>query len=817
MRDAPALPKDRRTGSPSEGTGRRAGSESGAAARAPRSVLAALTGSRGSRAAARRVVAATLALVLAIGAGLAAAITPFTVKDIRVEGVQRIEAGTIFSYLPIKVGDTVDDEKVAAAIKALFATGFFRDVRIEAQNDVLLVVVQERPTISRIDVSGNKEFDTDTLKKALKEIGVADARIFDRSALDRAEQEIKRQYLARGRYAAKVTVTVTPQQRNRVAINIAIEEGDASKIARINIVGAIAYPERELLGLMTLTTPGWTTWYTKNDQYSKQKLSADLEVLRSFYQNRGYLEFNVDSTQVSITPDKEDIYITINITEGPRYTVSEVRLGGDLPVPRPELAQLVQLRTGDVFSRERLQATVKAISDRLGTEGYAFANVNAVPEIDRDKLQAAFTIFLDPGRRVYIRKININGNVRTRDEVIRREMRQLEAAWYDGARIERSKVRIKRLGFFDDVNIETPPVAGAPDQADVEVTVTERPTGNLLAGVGYSSSDKLVFNASVSQQNIFGSGNALTAGINTSSVNRTISLVFTEPYWTVDGVSRTLEGYQRNLDPSTFSVAPYSSSTLGAAASFGIPISETDTVNVGLRFEHTDLSLYANSPLYYFYYVSQFGYVTNSVVLSAGWARDTRDDILYPNKGVLQVAGVEAGIPVVDLTYYKANYLIQWFWPVYGDFVLMLRGDVGYADGYSGKPLPFYKVFYAGGVGSVRGYETASLGPRDIVGNALGGQRKIIGNAELFYPLLKGDKSVRASVFVDAGQISGVPGAGAVVDALQQGAEKFRYSYGVGLAWNSPVGPLKFSYALPFQQKQGDRLQAFQFQVGSVF
>ena len=507
---------------------------------------------------ARCVAFALLALALALVANPAAAITPFVVKDIRVEGVQRTEAGTVFSYLPIKVGDTIDDEKVALAVKALFATGFFRDVRLEVQDNVVLVVVQERPTISKVDISGNKEFDTDTLKKALKEIGVAEARIFDRSALDRAEQEMKRQYLSRGRYAAKVTVTVTPQERNRVAINIAIEEGDASKIARINIVGESAYSEGELLGLMTLTTPGWTTWYTKNDQYSKQKLSADLETLKSFYQDRGYLEFNVDSTQVSITPDKEDIYITINLTEGPRYTVSDIRLGGDLPIPAPELGQLVQMRVGEVFSRERLQASVKAISDRLGTEGYAFANVNAIPEIDRDKQQAAFTIYLDPGRRVYIRKININGNVRTRDEVIRREMRQLESAWYDGARIERSKVRIRRLGYFDDVNIETPPVAGASDQADIEVTVTERATGNLLAGIGYSSSDKLVFNASVSQQNIFGSGNALTAGINTSSVNRTISLTFTEPYWTVDGVSRTLEVYQRNIDPSSLSVAPYS-------------------------------------------------------------------------------------------------------------------------------------------------------------------------------------------------------------------------------------------------------------------
>ena len=740
----------------------------------------------------------------------ALAITPFVVKDIRVEGVQRTEAGTVFSYLPIKVGDTIDDEKAAQAVKALFATGFFRDVRLEAQDGVLLVVVQERPTISKVDFSGNKEFDNDTLKKALKDIGITDARIFDRSALDRAEQEIKRQYLSRGRYGAKVTVTVTPQERNRVAINITIEEGDASKIARINIVGANTFPESELLGLLQLTTPGWITWYTKNDQYSKQKLTADLEALRSFYQNRGYLEFNADSTQVSITPDKDDIYITINVTEGPRYTVSDVQLGGDLPLPGPELARLVQIRPGETFSRERLQASVKAISDRLGAEGYAFANVNALPELDREKLRAAFTIYVDPGRRVYIRKININGNIRTRDEVIRREMRQLESAWYDGARIERSKVRIKRLGYFEDVNIETPPVAGVSDQADVEVTVTEKSTGNLLAGVGYSSADKVVFNASVSQQNIFGSGNGLIASFNTSKINRTVSVAFTEPYWTVDGISRTLEVYQRNIDPSSLGVvSSFASSTIGTSVGFGVPISETDTINVGFRYEHTKLSLFSTSPPAYVVYVAQFGSITDSIIASAGWTRDTRDDILYPNRGLLQSLGVEVGLPIADLSYYKVNYLHQWFWPVYGDLVVMLRGDFGYGNGYSGRPLPFFKAFFAGGVGSVRGYDTSSLGPRDTFGNVIGGKRKIVGNVEAFYPVLKGDKSVRASVFVDAGQI--------YQNGLQTANESFRYSTGLGVAWNSPIGPLKFSYGVPLNAKAGDRIQHFQFQIGTVF
>jgi outer membrane protein insertion porin family len=753
---------------------------------------------------------ALLAALLASAASVCAwAVEPFVVRDIRVEGVQRTEAGTIFNYLPIKVGDRVTDERISDAVKALYATGFFRDVRLEAQGDVLIVAVQERPTISSLTYVGNKEFDTDTIKKALRDIGIAEARIFDRSALERAEQELKRQYITRGKYAANVQTTVTPQERNRVAINFTIDEGDSAKIARINIVGAKAFTEKQLLSEMTLTTPGWLTWYTKNDQYSKQKLSADLEALRSYYQNRGYLEFNVDSTQVSITPDKEDIYITLNITEGPRFTVGDVRVAGDLVVPADELERLIRIKPGEVFSRERLQASAKDVSDRLGAEGYAFANVNAVPELDRDKQTASFTFYVDPGRRAYVRKINVSGNAKTRDEVIRREFRQLEDAWYDGPRIERSKVRVKRLGYFDDVNIETPPVPGAPDQIDVEVAVTEKSTGNLLAGVGYSSAEGIVLNASVSQQNIFGTGNALAVGVNTSRFNRQYSVLFTEPYYTIDGVSRTIEAYQKSLDPTGLAIAQYASKTLGAALGFGVPITETDTINFGGRFEHTNITLFDDTPPVYRDFVRQFGEASNAYILTAGWSRDTRDDILYPSRGRLQSVLLETGLPFGDLSYYKLQYTHSIYWPVYGDLVVMARGDVGWGNGYSGKPLPFFKAFFAGGVNSVRGYDTASLGPQDEFGNALGGRRKIVGNLEAFYPILKGDKAVRASVFADAGQIW--------ANGDQSQFESFRYSAGVGIAWNSPIGPLKFSYAIPLNAREGDREQRFQFQAGTAF
>jgi len=762
----------------------------------------------------RRALPALIAAWLAASAALAA--DPFVVRDIRVEGVQRTEAGTIFSYLPIKVGERVDDEKIAAAVKALYATGFFRDVRLEAQGDVLIVTVQERPTISSLTFVGNKEFDTDTIKKALKDIGISEARIFDRSALERAEQELKRQYITRGLYGATVQTTVTPQERNRVALNFTIVEGDASKIARINIVGNQAFSEKQLLSEMNLTTPGWLTWYTKNDQYSKQKLQADLETLRSYYQNRGYLEFTIDSTQVSITPDRQDIYITINLTEGSRYTVGSVGIAGDLVVPQPELDALIRMRPGEVFSREKLQASAKDISDRLGAEGYAFANVNAVPEVDRDKNTASFTFFVDPGRRAYVRKINITGNPKTRDEVIRREFRQLEGAWYDGPRIDRSKVRIKRLGYFEDVNIETPPVPGSSDQVDLEVTVIEKSTGNLLAGIGYSSSEGVVLSASISQQNIFGSGNALSLAVNTSRYNRTYSGTFYEPYWSVDGVSRTLELYEKTLDPTGLAISQYGSRTFGAAVGFGVPVTETDTINYGLRFEQTKLTLFQDSPPVYINFVRQFGYVSNAFIASAGWSRDTRDDILYPSKGRLQSFSFETGLPFGDLAYYKVQYLQSWYYPLYGDFVVNLRGNIGWADGLDNKPLPFFKAFYAGGPGTVRGYENSSLGPRDIYGNTLGGRRLITGTAEAFYPILKGDKAVRASVFVDAGQVWATNDSPAENQAYP-GSQDFRYAAGVGVSWNSPLGPLKFSYAIPFGTKPYDRIQKFQFSAGTAF
>jgi outer membrane protein insertion porin family len=763
-------------------------------------------------------------LIMALFAAVPAfAFEPFIVKDIRVEGIQRTEAGTVFNYLPVRVGERFDEGQAAEAIRALFATGFFSDVKIEVENDVIVVVLDERPAIAQIDFEGVKEFEEDALKAGLREIGLAESRIFDRALLERAEQELKRQYLSRGKYAATVTTTVTPLERNRVGINFAVEEGDVAKIRQINIVGAKAFEEDELLDQMQLRTPGWLTWYTKNDQYSRQKLSADLETLRSFYLDRGYLDFNIDSTQVSITPDKKDIYITVNITEGERYTVTGVRFTGELVLPESEYLALTQIRPGETFSRARLTETTKAITDRLGNEGYAFANVNASPEIDKEKREVAFTIFVDPGRRVYVRRINVGGNTRTRDEVVRREMRQMEGGWYDAAAINRSRDRIDRLGHFETVTVETPPVAGTTDQVDVNFAVKERPTGNLMLGAGFSSSENVVLSAAVSQQNLFGSGNALMFQLNTSEASRTFALSFTNPYYTVDGVSLGWDLYHRTYDPSeSYSVSRYKTVSTGAGMRIGYPIAEDDSINFGLAVDRTDITTYEESPFAYKDFCRDFGcsdpsgvgeVTVDSLVASAGWSRDGRDSFIYPRKGVYQRVHGEVAVAPGDLRYGKLSYQYQHWFPIGRDFALMLNGEGGWAEGYGGKEVPFYKNYYVGGIGSVRGYEQSSIGPRDPEDpdDALGGTRKLVGNAEFYFPLPGSgtDRSFRMSAFLDAGYVWGED------DDIR--ADDLRYSTGLAFSWSSPIGPLKFSLGYPLNEKEDDQVENFQFQLGSVF
>ena len=757
-----------------------------------------------------------LILVSGLFANSALALEPFVVKDIRVEGLQRTEAGTVFTYLPVKVGETMNDDLASQAIKSLYNTGFFKDVRIEAEGDVLVVTVQERSSIAQIDFSGNKSFPTDKMKEGLKQIGIAEGQIFDKSQLDRAEQEVKRQYLSQGKYGATVKAVVSPLERNRVAVRFDIEEGAVSKIRSINIVGNQAFSMDDLRAEFLLTTPNWMSWWNKDDQYSKQKLNADLEALRSFYLNRGYLEFNIDSTQVSITPDKKDIYITVNVTEGEKYTISEVKLAGDTIVPDAEIQQLITVKKGDTFSREKITESSKAISDRLSNDGYAFSNVNPVPEVNKEQHTAAFTFFVDPGKRVYVRRINIAGNTRTRDEVLRREVRQLESAWYASDKINRSKERLVRTDFFSDVNVETPAVPGTTDQVDLNISVTEKSTGSVQFGAGLSSSEGVVFGITVNQNNFLGTGNRVSAQVNTGKVNTTYSLSYTDPYFTPDGVSRGFDVYRRDVNTSSLSVATYSTSSYGGGVRFGIPLNERDGINFGLAADFTKIDLTSESPQQYIDFCgTASGCTSNSIVASGGWAHDTRDSIMFTNNGVLQKLSAEVSLPVLDLNYYKLDYKQAWFKNVYKDYTFMLNGEIGYANSYGNKNYPFFKNYFLGGVNSVRGYDNGSLGPKgvDTSGNdySLGGTKRLLGNAELFLPVpgLKDSKQFRLSAFVDGGNVWGEDSSYNLGD--------LRYSTGLGISWLSPFGPLKLIYAKPLNSKSTDTTQSIQFQLGSQF
>ncbi|CAH1090614.1 outer membrane protein assembly factor BamA [Candidatus Nitrotoga sp. 1052] len=750
-------------------------------------------------------------LIPLLYAASAIAIEPFVVKDIRVEGIQRTEAGTVFSYLPVKVGDKLDDEHAAAAIRALFATGFFKDVRLEMQQGVLIVLVRERPSIASIEINGVKDFPKDTLRDNLKSVGLADGRIFDKSALDKAEQELKRQYVARGKYGVSFNTTVTELERNRVAIIFNVVEGETSKIGQINIIGNQVFSEKKLKGLMQLDTPNWISWFTKNDQYSKQKLSADLEILRSLYLDAGYLEFSIDSTQVSITPDKKHIYITINLSEGAKYTVSDIKVSGPENIlPHVETRKLIKIQAGDVFSRKELTDSSKKIGDRLGEDGYAFANVNAVPDVDKEKHQVGFTFVVDPGSRAYVRHIDITGNTKTRDVVIRREFRQMEGAWYSASKIKTSKQKVDRLDFFSEVNIETIPVPGTNDQLDVSLAVKEKSTGNFSIGAGISSNVGLVFTGSVTQRNLFGTGNNLSAQINTGRVNQVYSVSYTNPYYTDNGVSRGFDIYKRNVNSTFTAISPYLSSTIGGGVRFGIPISDFENTHYGLSAEKTELTLTDASSSQMKEYVRIFGPSTSNLTGSVGWSRDNRDSAIYTTEGTTQRAFVEVTVPISDQQYYKLTYQNQWFYPISQNFTLMLNGDVGYADGYSDKPVPFFKNFYAGGPGTVRGFKPFSLGPKDSNNNSLGGTRRIIGNAELLFPVpgMGKDRSVRMSAFVDAGAVFGLG---------MSGSDSLRYTVGVAVTWVSPMGPLKISVGVPLNDQFGDKLQPFQFTMGSMF
>jgi len=752
----------------------------------------------------------------------------FRISDIRVEGLQRIAPGTVFNYLPVQVGDTTSDAATANIIRSLYGTGFFKDVRVERDGSVLVIWVQERPAVAEITITGNKDVETEALKEGLKEIGLAEGRVFNPSVLDRIEQELKGQYYARGKYGVEIQSTVSPLERNRVAVTITIQEGLTARIKQINIIGNEAFEEKELLEQFKLGPTKWHSFYSKNDQYSKQKLAGDLEALRSFYLDRGYIKFEIKTTQVSISADKKDIYVTVGIDEGDIYSVSDIQLAGEPSVPSEQLFPLIRMRRGDVFSRKVTTESAERISKYLGNEGYAFANVNTIPEIDDEKKQVSVIFFVDPGKRVYVRRINMKGNTRTRDEVLRREMRQMEAAWFSTDLVKSSRERLQRLGYFEEVNIETPAVPGSADEVDVDVTVKEKPSGNLLAGIGYSQSQGIIFNSSITQNNFLGTGKRVSFAFNNSSSNRIYQLAYTNPYFTVDGISRGFELSYRETDFAELSSADYLTDVGVAGMTFGLPITDTSRAGFGLRYQYTNFQ--AGASLLAEDFVEENGETFNDFVLTASYTSDSRDTAIFPTSGGLQSLIAEISVPGSDLQYYRVTYRNRRYVPLTRRFTLALNADLGYGAGMGDtQSLPFFENYFAGGPRTVRGWQENTLGPRETTfgRDPVGGNARITGSVELFAPPPIGgdfEKTLRLGAFFDFGNVWWTEDsprlAGTDFDLVAPigfSLSDLRYSTGLSAVWLSPVGALSVSLAYPLNEKDGDETQVFQFGFGQTF
>ncbi|ANB03876.1 membrane protein [Ectothiorhodospira sp. BSL-9] len=736
----------------------------------------------------------------------------FVIEDIEVEGLQRIAAGTVFSYLPVGVGDSFDEAQSAEVIRALYRTGFFSDVSLLRRDGVLVVMVEERPAINEIRISGNRDIKTDQLMDALQQVGMARGRVFNRSVLERMENELLQQYFARGKYNVQVDVEVDELPRNRVDVVIDIAEGRVARIQQINLVGNETYSDRELTRRFDSGEPPWYNPFSRRDHYSRQRLSGDLEELRSRYLDSGFVNFNIDSTQVTLTPDRKDIYVTINIDEGDQYSISEVNLAGDLVVGEEELRELLEIQPGDTFSRSRITRSANAISDRLGDEGYAFANVNPIPELDEENQTVALTFFVDPGQRVYVRRINFSGNTRTRDEVFRREMRQMEGGWYSASNVDRSQVRLQRLSYVENVNVETRRVPGTEDQVDLDITVRERLSGNFMVGAGYSQSQGVLFNTSLSQENFFGTGNRVSLAVNTSRVSTLYSLSYTNPYYTIDGVSRGFNVFYRETDAFRADISRYSSNRFGANVTYGIPLTEYNTFRITPGFESVEILTSDNTPDEIFDYLDAEGDRFDLYTLTTSLSHDTRNRTVFAEKGNLQRGTLEFSLPGSDLEYYKIDYRNQLFVPVRENLTFKLSGEVAYGESYGDTgDLPFFEKYFAGGTRSVRGYRDLSLGPRDSRDDPFGGNFRVLGGAELIFPppFMEEAPNVRMSLFLDAGQV--------YPSYEDFEADEIRASVGVGMTWLSPVGALTFSLAEALNDEPGDRLQSFQFNIGASF
>lgn len=755
-----------------------------------------------------------IALLLLTGlfAQAAVAFTAFRVADIRVEGLQRITAGTLFTYLPVQAGSVLDQSTSSRALRALFATGFFDDVRFEREADVLVVQVVERPGISEIEITGNKEVDSEDLEAGLKEIGFAAGRVFNRSLLDQLELELRRLYFAQGRYGVAITPEVTQLPRNRVAISVNIEEGEVAQIRKVSFVGNESFKDKELRKKLSLGEGNWLSFITKNNRYSKQKLAGDLESIRSFYLDRGYVNFRIDSTQVSISPDKQDIYITINMTEGDVFSISEVKLAGNLVLEPEALYALVKTNAGQPFSRRKATATTQGITDKLGDEGFAFANVNSVPDIDNDNKTVALTYFVDPGKRVYVRRINISGNTKTRDEVIRREMRQMESSAISTKNVKRSRDRLRRLNYFDDVTFETPQVAGSDDEVNIDISVKEKPSGTLLAGIGFSQSQGIILNGSVTQDNFLGTGKRVSIGGSNSSAIRSFNLAYTNPYYTLDGISRGFDIRYRSTDAAQVDISDYQTDISFLGVNYGVPISEFNTVRFTFGWERTDITAGVNTPDEIRDFLDTNGESFDNFKFTASFTHDTRDSAVFTTRGTRRRLLLEASTPGSDLEFYKLSYRHQYHRSIAQNLVLVLDGDFGYADAYGNtNVVPFFENFFAGGIRSVRGYQDNTLGPRDSLNDPLGGALKLVFRTELQFPVWfrKDSKNMRMGVFLDAGNV--------FADDVGYDFGEIRYSTGVSASWLSPFGALVFSVGVPLNAGDRDEKQPFQFTFGSAF
>lgn len=763
---------------------------------------------------------------------------PFTVSDIRVNGLQRVSAGSVFAALPLNVGEPVDQRRLAEATRSLFKTGFFEDIQLSRDGDVLIVTLLERPSISSLEISGNKAISKDDLLKGLKQSGLAEGEIFQQATLEGVRNELQRQYVAQGRYSATIETEIIPQPRNRVALKINVTEGSVASIKHINVVGNKVFDHDELTDLFELKTKNWLSFFRNDDKYAREKLSGDLERLRSYYFDRGYINMDITSTQVSITPDKKHVYVTVNVDEGEQFSIREVKLSGDLKVPEEEIRALLLSRKGQVFSRQVMTTTSELITRRLGNEGYTFANVNGIPETHDDN-SVSLTYVVDPGKRAYVNRINFRGNTKTTDEVLRREMRQMEGGWASTYLIDQSKTRLERLGYFKEVNVETPQVPGTDDQIDVNYSVEEQPSGSITASVGFAQNAGLILGGSISQSNFLGTGNKVSLGLTRSEYQSNYNFSFVDPYWTVDGVSLGYNAFYRSTDYDKLDVvSSYSVDSLGGGLNIGYPISETARLNFGLSAQQDKLKTSRLTVDEIMEFVDKEGKNYTNFKASAGWSESTLNRGMMATRGYSQSLVLETTVPGSDLSFYRLDYSGQIFAPLSTNYTLRFHTDLGYAESYgSTSELPFYEHYYAGGFNSVRGFKDSSLGPRSTpssgkYGNQIdpdkdnlpfGGNVLIQGGVELLFPMpfVKDQRSLRTVLFWDVGNVFDTSCSSAQKSRDESGCgikyDNLASSVGVGLTWVTALGPLSFSLGVPVKKPDNADTQVFQFSLGQTF